>query len=69
MAKVIILVPARYESTRFPGKPLIKLLGKPMIIWVAELANQVLERKDIFIATDNQSTSPALKSGMFSENT
>ena len=54
MNNTCIVIPARYESTRFPGKPLIKLLGKPMIIWVAELASQVLERKDIFIATDNQ---------------
>ena len=36
MAKVIILVPARYESTRFPGKPLVKILGKEMIIRVLE---------------------------------
>ena len=53
MNNTCIVIPARYESTRFPGKPLIKLLGKPMIIWVAELANKVLDRKDIFIATDN----------------
>ena len=54
MNNTCIVIPARYQSTRFPGKPLIKLLGKPMIIWVAELANKVLERKDIFIATDNK---------------
>ena len=53
MNNTCIVIPARYESTRFPGKPLIKLLGKPMIIWVAELANKVLDRQDIFIATDN----------------
>ena len=53
MNNTCIVIPARYQSTRFPGKPLIKLLGKPMIIWVAELANKVLDRKDIFIATDN----------------
>ena len=53
MNNTCIIIPARYESTRFPGKPLIKLLGKPMIIWVAELANKVLDRQDIFIATDN----------------
>ena len=52
MNNTCIVIPARYESTRFTGKPLIKLLGKPMIIWVAELANR-LEKKDIFIATDN----------------
>ena len=49
-----IIIPARYDSKRFPGKPLVKLLGKPMIIWVAELANKVLPREDIYIATDNK---------------
>ena len=36
--KVIIVIPARYKSSRFPGKPLTKLLSKPMIIWVAEIS-------------------------------
>tara|TARA_Y100000589_G_scaffold331040_1_gene382988 strand:- start:1415 stop:2155 length:741 start_codon:yes stop_codon:yes gene_type:complete len=53
MKNTCIVIPARYQSTRFPGKPLINLLGKPMIIWVAELANKVLQKKDIYIATDN----------------
>ncbi|MDO6805683.1 3-deoxy-manno-octulosonate cytidylyltransferase, partial [Wenyingzhuangia sp. 1_MG-2023] len=35
--KTIIVIPARYKSSRFPGKPLVKLAGKPMIQWVAEL--------------------------------
>ena len=54
MSDTCIVIPARYQSTRFPGKPLINLLGKPMILWVAELANKVLPRNDIFIATDNK---------------
>ena len=54
MQNTCIIIPARYKSSRFPGKPLINLLGKPMIIWVAELANKVLPRKDIYIATDNE---------------
>ncbi len=49
-----IIIPARYDSKRFPGKPLVKLLGKSMIIWVAELANKVLPREDIYIATDSK---------------
>jgi 3-deoxy-manno-octulosonate cytidylyltransferase (CMP-KDO synthetase) len=35
---ILILIPARYDSTRFPGKPLAKILGKPMIQWVYERA-------------------------------
>ena len=54
MNKTAIFIPARMGSTRFPGKPLVKLLGKSMIIWVAELANKVLPREDIYIATDSK---------------
>ena len=54
MSDTCIVIPARFKSSRFPGKPLINLLGKSMIIRVAELANKILERKDIYIATDNE---------------
>ena len=47
------IIPARYKSSRFPGKPLVKLLGKPMIIWVAELASTALGKENIIIATDD----------------
>ena len=33
-----IIIPARFRSSRFPGKPLADLLGKPMVIRVADLA-------------------------------
>ncbi|MCE9557386.1 MAG: 3-deoxy-manno-octulosonate cytidylyltransferase [Armatimonadetes bacterium] len=36
--KCLIVIPARMASTRFPGKPLVDLLGKPMIQWVVEAA-------------------------------
>lgn len=55
MAKNIIgIIPARYKSSRFPGKPLVKLLGKPMIIWVAELASIALGKENIVIATEDE---------------
>lgn len=53
MADTCIIIPARYQSSRYPGKPLKNILGKPMIIRVAEKANEVLSKKNIFIATDN----------------
>ncbi len=51
--KIIIVIPARYKSSRFPGKPLIKLLGKPMIQWVAELSSKAVGKENVFIATEN----------------
>ena len=51
--KTAVIIPARYSSTRFPGKPLIELLKKPMIIWVAEIASQAVGKENVFIATDD----------------
>tara|TARA_B100001250_G_scaffold226032_1_gene193907 strand:+ start:586 stop:1323 length:738 start_codon:yes stop_codon:yes gene_type:complete len=48
-----VIIPARYKSSRLPGKPLIDLLGKPMIIWVAEIASQAVGISNVFIATDD----------------
>ena len=48
-----VIIPARYESSRLPGKPLIDLLGKPMIIWVAEIASKAVGISNVFIATDD----------------
>lgn len=45
------IIPARYASTRFPGKPLVDLRGKPMIQRVYEQASMVLDH--VFVATDD----------------
>lgn len=50
--KFVGIIPARYASTRFPGKPLADILGKPMIQHVYERASQVLE--SVVVATDDQ---------------
>ena len=51
--KVVAIIPARYKSSRYPGKPLVKLLGKPMIIWVAELTSNALGKDNVYVATDD----------------
>jgi len=51
--KTVIIIPARYKSSRFPGKPLTLILGKPMILWVAELCAKALPVEFVYIATDN----------------
>ena len=50
--KVIGLIPARYASTRFPGKPLALLNGKPVIQHVYEQATKVLDA--VYVATDDE---------------
>ena len=51
--KAVIIIPARYKSSRFPGKPLKRILNKEMIIWVAEVCEKVLSKKQVYIATDD----------------
>lgn len=52
--RIIGIIPARYKSSRLPGKPLIELCGKPMIIWVAELTSLALGRENTYVATEDQ---------------
>ena len=59
--KNVVIIPARYESSRFPGKPLVKLLGKPMIIWVAELSAQAVGVENTFVATDDERIEKVVK--------
>lgn len=50
--KTLILIPARYASGRFPGKPLAEIAGKPMIQHVVEKAQAVAA--DVYVATDDE---------------
>jgi 3-deoxy-manno-octulosonate cytidylyltransferase (CMP-KDO synthetase) len=51
--KIIGLIPARYASTRFPGKPLVVIDGKPMIQWVYENACKSSSLSDVVVVTDD----------------
>jgi 3-deoxy-manno-octulosonate cytidylyltransferase (CMP-KDO synthetase) len=52
--KTIVIIPTRYGSTRFTGKPLAQIGGKPMIQWVFEKASRVADITDVVVATDDQ---------------
>ncbi len=49
----IVIIPARYNSTRFPGKPLYPLKGKPMIQYVYENSKRSSVIEDVIVATDS----------------
>ena len=51
--KAVIIIPARYESSRFPGKPLVEILGKSMILRTWERCVQVLDKDKVHVATDD----------------
>ncbi|HEY5691478.1 MAG TPA: 3-deoxy-manno-octulosonate cytidylyltransferase [Cyclobacteriaceae bacterium] len=52
--KILGLIPARYASTRFPGKPLADIAGKTMIDWVYTQATKSLKLDQVVVATDNR---------------
>lgn len=51
--KIIGIIPARFGSTRFPGKPLVTILGKPMIEWTYRNASRSECLDELVVATDD----------------
>lgn len=51
--KIICVIPARYASSRFPGKPLADINGSPMIAWVYHRAKSAREFNEVIVATDD----------------
>jgi 3-deoxy-manno-octulosonate cytidylyltransferase (CMP-KDO synthetase) len=51
--KIVGIVPARYASTRFPGKPLALIAGKPLIQHVVERCQQASTLSEVIVATDD----------------
>jgi len=51
---VVAVIPARYGSTRFEGKPLADILGKPMIQWVYEGVCEAQRVDEVMVATDDE---------------
>lgn len=59
--KIAAIIPARYHSTRFPGKPLALIAGKPMIERVYRQAARCEKFSDVIVATDDQRIADAVK--------
>lgn len=52
--RILGVIPARYASSRLPGKPLTDILGKPMVWWVYQAAKQSPLLDDLVVATDDE---------------
>ena len=59
--KVVGIIPARYASTRFPGKPLALIAGKPLIQRVVEQCKKAKSLSDVIVATDDERIFSAAK--------
>ncbi len=58
--KVLGIIPSRFGSSRFPGKPLAILAGKPLVAWVVEAAKKASSLDDVLVATDDERISQAV---------
>lgn len=62
MKKIAAVIPARYQSSRFPGKPLALIAGKPMIQWVFERVSMAEGICGVYVATDDERIYNAVQS-------
>eukprot|EP00217_Crustomastix_stigmatica_P010960 CAMPEP_0183797136 /NCGR_PEP_ID=MMETSP0803_2-20130417/14680_1 /TAXON_ID=195967 /ORGANISM="Crustomastix stigmata, Strain CCMP3273" /LENGTH=313 /DNA_ID=CAMNT_0026041795 /DNA_START=38 /DNA_END=976 /DNA_ORIENTATION=+ len=60
-SRVLGVIPARYASTRFPGKPLVQILGKPMIQRTYEQAKKAVKLDRLVVATDDERIAEACR--------
>ena len=59
--KIVGIIPARFASTRFPGKPLAPVAGKPLIQHVVEQCQKAKSLSEIVVATDDERIAGAVK--------
>lgn len=52
--KILGVIPSRYGSSRFPGKPLAMLAGKPLVAWVVQQVKKARTLNDVIVATDDE---------------
>jgi len=52
--KKVIIIPARFGSSRYRGKPLVKILNREMVLRVADICSKVVGKEDCYVATDSK---------------
>jgi len=59
--RTLVVIPARYASSRLPGKPLVAIDGRPMVQWVYEAAGRVPSVERVVVATDDERVAKAVE--------
>lgn len=59
--KAAIIIPARFGSSRYKGKPLVKILGREMVLRVADICEKVVGKHNLYVATDSEKISKVVK--------
>jgi len=62
MSSIVGVIPSRWGSTRFPGKSLAMIAGKPMVQWVVERVRQAQKLDAVIVATDDQRIADCVQS-------
>jgi 3-deoxy-manno-octulosonate cytidylyltransferase (CMP-KDO synthetase) len=52
--RTVIIIPARFGSSRYKGKPLVKILGRELVLRVADICKKTVGQKNLFVATDSK---------------
>ena len=50
----VVIIPARFDSSRYRGKPLVKILGREMVLRVADICSKAVGKNNLYIATDSK---------------
>ncbi|MGN0852958.1 MAG: 3-deoxy-manno-octulosonate cytidylyltransferase [Kiritimatiellia bacterium] len=58
--KIFGIIPSRYGSSRFPGKPLALICGKPLVAWVVEAVKKAASLDEVIVATDDERIAAAV---------
>lgn len=58
---VLVAIPARHGASRFPGKPLAPILGRPLVAWVVDVALEVRTADDVAVVTDHEGIAVAAR--------
>lgn len=63
---ILGVIPARYASSRFPGKPLVDILGTPMVVHVARVTAEALGAENVIVATEDDRIARVVRDHGFS---